>query len=481
MNIVRAFLNSHANQGYTELSAKEKDMYAIYLASRERVESRIKEYVLQKRSSFTGPRLVVLMEELQDMFAGFEEEYRKTTKHAITYVAQSFYHSALVDLSNNPSEVVGKINKNTLNFMLEDDFTHVAGATKQMSKAAIGNLRRISAQVMRETAMTGETQVAVSKRLFWENGGEKFIFASKDGRKWNSDSYFEMLSRTMLHNNARESYLHGCSDEKNDIVAISTSGNPCPACARWEGRLLSISGKGNYPSLDTARSTGLFHPNCTHRIIAVDPMIAEDDFDSKGRPKTGLNSKGKEQKDDKEAWREYRKKGSLKSPRTRKMKKIKQEFESYPDNLKDLEKKISTANFEHGAIFDSKTGERLWVKQGTTNSVSNIPLNVSRGNIITHNHPVDASFSQDDIETFFSHSPKELRIISPKHKYSLKLEKHLPAKDVVNLMNKWYDTYNEIQQKYIKNKVPRKKFQTTIAHHVNKKVWKNSGVKYEIK
>jgi hypothetical protein len=481
MNLIRAFLNSHASKGYTELSAKEKDMYAIYLAARERVEDRIKEYVLQQRSSFTGPRLVMLMEELQGMFADFEQEYRKTAKAAITYVAQSFYHSALVDLAENPSEVVGNLNKNTMKLMLEDDFTHIAGATKQMSTAAINNLRRISARVMRESSLTGETQVAVSKRLFYENGGEKFIFIAKDGRKWNSDAYFEMLSRTVLHNNAREAYLHGCSDEKNDIVAISTSGNPCPACAVWEGRLLSISGTGKYPSIESARSSGLFHPNCTHRMVAVDPMIAGEDFDEKGRPNNGLNSKGKEQKDDKEAWREYRKKGSLKSPRTRKMKKFKQEFETYPDNQKDFEEKIANGNFEHAGIFDSETGKLVWAKQGTTNTVPNIPTNFARNNIVTHNHPVDASFSMDDIATFLGSGAKELRIVSPRHTYSLSLEQYLSAKDVANLLGKWYDTYNELQQRYLNNKVPYKKFKATIAHHVNKKVWKNSGVKYEVK
>ncbi|MFA6715598.1 MAG: phage minor capsid protein [Victivallaceae bacterium] len=389
MNLIRAFLNSHANKGYKELSAKEKDMYAIYLASRGHIEDRIKEYVLQKRSSFTGPRLVMLMEELQDMFGNFEEEYRKTTKYAITYVAQSFYHSALVDLTENPNEVVGKLNKNTLDLMLEDNYTHVAGATKQMSKAAISNLRRISAQVMREASMTGETQIAVSKRLFYQNGGEKFIFAAKDGKKWNPDAYFEMLSRTMLHNNAREAYLQGCSDEKSDIVAISVSGNPCPACARWETRLLSISGTGKYPSLESARSSGLFHPNCTHRIIAVDPVIAEDDFDNKGRPKTGLNSKGKEQKDDKEAWREYRKKGALKSPKTQKIEKQKpkgwkSDNLQYPDNLDDLEKTIVKGKNEHVAVFDSETGRKIWVDEGTESEITGIPAMRVRNNIVTH-------------------------------------------------------------------------------------------------
>ena len=48
-------------------------------------------------------------------------------------------------------------------------------------------------------------------------------------------------------------------------------GGDCDACARWEGRLVSITGatKG-LPTLADAEADGLFHPNCVHRIEYVD-------------------------------------------------------------------------------------------------------------------------------------------------------------------------------------------------------------------
>jgi hypothetical protein len=283
-NPIRSILNTHAAAGYREITAREKDLYQVYLAARERLEDRIREYVLSGRNSFTGPRLVALMEELQDHFAAFEERYRKTAKHAITWVAQSFYHSALVDLELNPPQTVGGLNRNTLQQMVEDDFAHIAGATRKMTATAVGNLRRISARVMREAAMTGETRRALSKRLFTENGGPSFLFRARDGRIWDSGAYFKMLGRTILHNNARETYLTACAENGSDLVTVSYSGAPCDACAHWEGRLLSITGESPYPTIETATADGLFHPNCTHRLVAVPPAIAQTKFDAQGRP-----------------------------------------------------------------------------------------------------------------------------------------------------------------------------------------------------
>lgn len=84
-----------------------------------------------------------------------------------------------------------------------------------------------------------------------------------------------MLGRTLLHNNARECYLAGCAKGGSDIVTISVSGDSCDACGRYENELLSITGATpGLPTLQEAMNDGLFHPNCTHRIIAVPENIA---------------------------------------------------------------------------------------------------------------------------------------------------------------------------------------------------------------
>jgi len=110
-----------------------------------------------------------------------------------------------------------------------------------------------------------------------------FQFIDAGGRRWKTEKYFNMLGRTLLHNNARECYLAGCAKAGSDIVTISVSGDSCDACGKYENALLSISGATpGLPTLEEAMAEGLFHPNCTHRIIAVPESIARKKYGFEG-------------------------------------------------------------------------------------------------------------------------------------------------------------------------------------------------------
>ena len=291
MNAIRSILDSHAAAGYRQLAAYEHDLYQIYVAARKTIEDRIGVYVSAPRPVFVGPRLVALADKLQEHFADFEARYRRSARLATEKIAEAFYRAAIADLGIHDPRVVGSLDTALLRQMLDDGYAHIAGATQKMSMAAVGSLRRISARVMREAAMTGETRVAISERLYHEAGGPSFIFRGRNGRIWDSGAYFEMLGRTMLHNNARETYLTACAANGSDIVAVSYSGDPCAACARWQGRLLSITGQSPYPTIETAIADGLCHPSCTHRIVAVPPAIAQASFDVRGRPRAAAAGK----------------------------------------------------------------------------------------------------------------------------------------------------------------------------------------------
>ena len=290
-NPIRTRLNAHAKRGMSQIEARCDNLYAVYSGARIRLEDKLKQYVLSGNNSLTGPRLVALVEELQDEFALFEERYREEAGEAIPYICQSFYRSALTDLAANGTKTIsGGLDKEQIRLAVEDSYTHIAGATDKMRDTAIYNLRRISAQVMRESKLTGETAAAVSRRLYLANNADgAFLFRDRGGKAWNSNAYFRMLGRTLLHNNARESYLTGCTESGHDIVTIPPSGDPCPACAKLEGRLYSITGKT--PGLMTVQEAidaGMMHPNCTHRFVAVPPEIAGAKYEADGTPrKTG--------------------------------------------------------------------------------------------------------------------------------------------------------------------------------------------------
>ena len=57
-------------------------------------------------------------------------------------------------------------------------------------------------------------------------------------------------------------------------MKVSSIDTTCPICASWEGVVLSVSGNSStYPSLDSARASGLFHPNCKHTLGIFIPEI----------------------------------------------------------------------------------------------------------------------------------------------------------------------------------------------------------------
>lgn len=137
------------------------------------------------------------------------------------------------------------------------------------------------------------------------------------GHVWNNEAYCQMLSRTVLLNAGRQTYFDTCAENGNDVVRVTVSGNPCPACAVWENRLLSISGATEgLPTVSQATAAGLCHPNCTHSFVAVGEFTMQEDFNADGRPREGVNSPGKVEKDDKEAWQKYR--NSLKPQKAKK-------------------------------------------------------------------------------------------------------------------------------------------------------------------
>ena len=295
MNPIRARLRKHAAGGYGKIDDYEADLHKIYLHARMRIEDQLERFMADRRSSFTGPRLVKLMEEIQEVFPEFEEQYRETYEHALSYMAKKNYQQVLYDMGLD-EPVYGKLDKSLYENMRDDAFTHIAGATRNMEKEIVSNLRKMSAQVMREAALTGETRAAVSRRLAFANQygsgsifqrpGNKatFVFRDAANREWKTDTYFKMLGRTLLHNNSRETYIAACAKEGNDIVTVSISGNPCEHCRQWENRLLSISGKTEgLDTLQSAMNSGLFHPNCTHRIIAVPESVARKYYDASGK------------------------------------------------------------------------------------------------------------------------------------------------------------------------------------------------------
>ena len=315
MNPVVKTLDQH-KKANKEITATTANMAAIYRQAREWLNNQLRKFVLSKGRPSEGKYLVELINELERNYGKLEESFVAEMKRAIPYVAEGYYFDALHDLGNS---VLGKIDKNKIEIFQKDAFNHIAGMTQNMIKSDVAFIRQASADVFRLAGVNGMTAEQTKEMLLGKilTRPEKFQFVDAGGHVWDNESYCKMLSRTVLLNAGRQSYFDACAANGNDVVRVTVSGNPCPACAVWENRLLSISGATEgLPTVEQATAAGLCHPNCTHSFVAVGEFARQEDFTADGRPLSGVNSPGREEKDNPEAWKKYRK--SLKPEKAKK-------------------------------------------------------------------------------------------------------------------------------------------------------------------
>ena len=299
-----------ANQ---QIKVTAQNVGEIYEDVRLRLNQRLQAFVLSgDRNKYRGKALVDCIEAIGRIYHEFEENFREEMGRAVPYVAESYYQDALHDMGE---KITGKFDTKRAEVMLQDSYSHIAGATEFMSATQVGNLRNTVSRVLRTAGMTGMTSREVQGELLRLLTAD-FTFTDAKGRVWNTEAYTKMLARTTLMNAGREAYLDTCADKGKDVVRISISGDACPKCAEWENRLVSLSGKTKgLPLLQDAIDGGLFHPNCTHSTVAVGDWDRETKFDKNGRPKEGWNSaKNPNPKgDDPDANREYRKRQAKKA------------------------------------------------------------------------------------------------------------------------------------------------------------------------
>lgn len=100
----------------------------------------------------------------------------------------------------------------------------------------------------------------------------------KDGKRMSLDTHVNMLARTAkqrMFNKAGIKY----AEETSDLVKCTRIFPTCEICAKFQGRVYSISGKDKrYPALyKTALVKGyeVMHPNCRHQFLPYFPEYAE--------------------------------------------------------------------------------------------------------------------------------------------------------------------------------------------------------------
>lgn len=126
-------------------------------------------------------------------------------------------------------------------------------------------------------------------RRFLAEGVTGFVDVS--GRRWTIGAYAEMASRTAINRAFNDATVWRLGQSGVHLGTIVGGFDACSKCAPWIGKVVSLDGTPGGPrivqsatsdamitinvagSLEQARNSGLFHPNCRDRVAAFQPGL----------------------------------------------------------------------------------------------------------------------------------------------------------------------------------------------------------------
>lgn len=172
------------------------------------------------------------------------------------------------------------VNKRAIEYLILETNDAIAESMTVLYRDVRNSMSRVLREEVKariaEGILTGETRKKIASELRDEMTKRGVIgLIDKRGAKWSLTNYTEMLYRTKMVEAHTAGVVNRALESGVDLVQVSRHSGACPLCTPWEGRILSITGEHKkYPSLEDARSEGLYHANCRHRLDVYRPEIA---------------------------------------------------------------------------------------------------------------------------------------------------------------------------------------------------------------
>lgn len=155
-----------------------------------------------------------------------------------------------------------------------------AVATDKMEAVAVSNLRQSVVDVWRAADLEGKTLAERATMLqdSWESKAANALqskFIDVSGREWDSEAYFDMLTRTTAARVSRDTYYDTLTKAGFDLSLIeNVDDTACDICQKWDNKIVSITGRDKrFPSYADATRDGWGHPNCRCSAEYVDEDV----------------------------------------------------------------------------------------------------------------------------------------------------------------------------------------------------------------
>lgn len=172
-------------------------------------------------------------------------------------------------------------NRVAVQTLVTETLTAVRSTHVRLLRSTLDAYRTVVAEASLPGVVTGtETRRQAAQRAldrFASRGVTGFV--DRSGRGWELESYVEMATRTGAGRAHVAGSLARYEAAGRDLVIVSDAPEECEVCRRWEGRVLSISGRTpGYPTVARATAEGLLHANCFPADVVVSgpPVRAAD-------------------------------------------------------------------------------------------------------------------------------------------------------------------------------------------------------------
>lgn len=194
-----------------------------------------------------------------------DEAARRGNAQAIrTLTALVASHPSLLGTLTRPQpEPVSPLALSAANRILFDLGARLDASTFYITRFADDAYRAATSRAAILEVLTGMSPAA-AQRGAWDELTSRGVsgFTDSRGRRWNLSSYVEMATRTAVQRAYNEAHQDRMTAAGVLEFTVAPHSHPCPLCQPWEGAVLTAA------TIPTARAAGLFHPNCTHTLVA---------------------------------------------------------------------------------------------------------------------------------------------------------------------------------------------------------------------
>lgn len=150
-------------------------------------------------------------------------------------------------------------------------FGESMNGVRRSTKRLFGQARRRRiVDILATGRIKAETRRQISDRIKAELSNGAVVMRDKGGKTWTMDRYAEMLARTKYMEATNTGLTNRMVQEGADLVQVSEYGSTHDLCAKWEGKVVSITGDTpGYPTVEDTKEggKGIGHPNCRHRYL----------------------------------------------------------------------------------------------------------------------------------------------------------------------------------------------------------------------